>query len=78
MKRTCAGEDRNGPLLVAIAVNTEGYREMLGISERAKEYKAGWSAFLHCLIDRGFIGVQLGITPALKGHASTPDLQNSD
>ena len=32
-------------LLVAIGVNGEGYREMLGICEGAKEDKAGWSAF---------------------------------
>src|SRR5262249_41245447 len=36
----------NVSLLVAIAVNGEGYREILGICEGAKEDKAGWSAFL--------------------------------
>ena len=39
-----AGEVRNVSLLVAIAVNGEGYREILGICEGAKEDKAGWSA----------------------------------
>jgi transposase-like protein len=33
-------------LLVAMWVNGEGYREILGICEGAKEDKAGWSAFL--------------------------------
>ena len=33
MKRTWAGEVRNVSLLVAIAVNAEGYREILGIVE---------------------------------------------
>ena len=33
-------------VLVAIGVNSEGYREILGICEGAKEDKAGWSAFL--------------------------------
>jgi putative transposase len=33
-------------LLVASAVNSEGFRKILGICEGAKEDKAGWSAFL--------------------------------
>jgi len=40
-------------LLVAIAVNGEGYREILGICEGVKEDKAGWSAFLKHLKERG-------------------------
>jgi putative transposase len=43
LKRTWAGEVRNVSLLVAIGVNGEGYREILGICEGAKEDKAGWS-----------------------------------
>ena len=46
MKRTWAGEVRNVSLLVASAVNSEGFREILGICEGAKEDKFGWSAFL--------------------------------
>src|SRR5207342_3749607 len=53
MKRTWAGEVRNVSLLVAIAVNSEGYREILGIVEGAKEDKAGWSGFLKHLKERG-------------------------
>jgi transposase-like protein len=44
MKRTWAGEVRNVSLLVASAVNSEGFREILGICEGAKEDKSGWSA----------------------------------
>jgi hypothetical protein len=33
-------------LLVASAVNSEGFCEILGICEDAKEDKAGWPAFL--------------------------------
>ena len=44
LKRSWAGEVRNVSLLVAIAVNSEGFREILGICEGAKEDKAGWSA----------------------------------
>ncbi len=67
MKRTWAGEVRNVSLLVASAVNTDGYREILGICEGAKEDKAGWSAFLRHLVDRGLSGVQLIISDACRG-----------
>jgi Transposase and inactivated derivatives len=40
MKRTWAGEVRNVSLLVASAVNSEGFREILGICEGAKEDKS--------------------------------------
>ena len=53
MKRSWAGEVRNVSLLVASAVNSEGFREILGICEGAKEDKSGWSAFLRHLVDRG-------------------------
>jgi transposase-like protein len=46
MKRSWAGEVRNVSLLVASAANSEGFREILGICEGAKEDKSGWSAFL--------------------------------
>src|SRR5579863_4657888 len=40
MKRSWAGEVRNISLLVASAVNSEGFREILGICEGAKEDKS--------------------------------------
>ena len=43
MKRTWAGEVRNVSLLVASAGNSEGFREIFGICEGAKEDKSGWS-----------------------------------
>ena len=67
MKRTWAGEVRNVSLLVASAVNSEGFREILGICEGAKEDKSGWSAFLRHLVDRGLTGVQLIISDACRG-----------
>ena len=67
MKRTWAGEVRNVSLLVATAVNAEGYREILGICEGAKEDKSGWSAFLRHLVDRGLSGVRLIISDACRG-----------
>jgi len=67
MKRTWAGEVRNVSLLVAIGVNAEGFREILGICEGAKEDKSGWSAFLRHLVDRGLEGVELIISDACRG-----------
>jgi hypothetical protein len=67
MKRTWAGEVRNVSLQVASAVNSEGFREILGICEGAKEDKSGWSAFLRHLVDRGLKGVQLIISDACRG-----------
>ena len=67
LKRSWAGEVRNISLLVAISVNDEGYREILGIVEGAKEDKAGWSAFLKHLKGRGLAGVQLVISDACQG-----------
>jgi len=67
LKRSWAGEVRNVSLLVAIGVNGDGYREILGICEGAKEDKAGWSGFLKHLKERGLRGVQLIISDACMG-----------
>lgn len=67
LKRTWAGEVRNVSLLVAISVNGEGYCEILGIVEGAKEDKAGWSGFLKHLKDRGLKDVELIVSDACTG-----------
>jgi putative transposase len=67
LKRTWAGEVRNVSLLVAISVNAEGYRQILGIVEGAKEDKAGWSGFLAHLKGRGLRGVELIVSDACLG-----------
>jgi putative transposase len=67
MKRTWAGEVRNVSLMVASAVNSQGFRKILDICEGAKEDKSGWSAFLRHLVDRGLKGVQLVISDACRG-----------
>jgi len=67
LKRSWAGEVRNVSLLVAISVNEEGYREILGIVEGAKEDKAGWSGFLKHLKARGLAGIELVISDACQG-----------
>ncbi|MDJ0947142.1 MAG: IS256 family transposase [Kiloniellales bacterium] len=67
LKRSWAGEVRNVSLLVAIGVNADGYREILGICEGAKEDKKGWSAFLKHLKERGLKGVELVVSDACLG-----------
>ncbi len=67
IKRSWAGEVRNVSLPVASAVNAEGFREILGICEGAKEDKSGWSWFLRHLVDRSLKGVQLAIPDACRG-----------
>ena len=48
-------------------VNDEGYREILGICEGAKEDKSGWSAFLRHLVDRGLKDVRADHLGRLQG-----------
>lgn len=67
LKRSWAGEVSNVSVLVAIGVNDQGFREVLGVAEGAKEDKAGWSSFLQYLKKRGLTGVRLFITDACMG-----------
>jgi putative transposase len=46
LKRTWGGEVRNVAILVAIGVDGDGFRDILGVAEGCKEDKAGWSSFL--------------------------------
>jgi len=39
--------------ILYVIVNSEGFREILGICKGAKEDKSGWSAFLRHLVDHG-------------------------
>jgi putative transposase len=67
LKRTWAGEVRNVSVLVAIGVDVDGYRKVLGVTEGAKEDKAGWSGFLAYLKGRGLTTPQLFISDACAG-----------
>jgi transposase-like protein len=67
MKRTWADEVRNVSILVAFGVNEDGYREILGAAEGAKEDKAGWGSFIASLKERGLQGVQLFISDKCMG-----------
>ena len=46
-------------ILVAIAVNEDGYREVLGAAEGTKEDKASWVSFFQWLRGRRLEGVKL-------------------
>ena len=53
--------------LVAVGVNGDGQREILGIDVASAEDGAGWLAFLRSLTARGLSGVQLVISDAHRG-----------
>ena len=59
LKRNWGGEFENVSILVAIGVNEDGYREVLGAGEGMKEDKASWIGFLQWLRERGLEGVKL-------------------
>ncbi len=61
LKRSWGGEVKNVSVLVAIGVNQDGFREVLGVAEGTKEDKASWQRFLRYLKDRGLKGVKLVI-----------------
>lgn len=67
LKRSWAGEIRNVSVLVAIGVDQDGYRKVLGVQEGHKEDKSGWSGFLSHLKARGLKGVRLVVSDACMG-----------
>ncbi len=67
LMRCWTGEVRNVWLPVAIGVSADGFREILGICEGAKEDRKGWSAFLGHLKQRGLAGIELLVSDACLG-----------
>ena len=67
LKRSWAGEVRTVSVLVAIGVGDDGYREILGVAEGAKEDKEGWLGFLRWLKQRGLHGVHMAISDFCMG-----------
>jgi len=59
LKRNWGGEVENVSVLVALAVDSEGFREIIGACEGAKEDKESWLNFLRSLKARGLTGTQL-------------------
>ena len=62
-----AGRVVNVHALIAVGVNAEGYREILGIDVTTAEDGAGWLTFLRSLTARGLSGVRLVTTDAHAG-----------
>jgi len=67
LKRSWGGEVRNVAVLVAVGVDAEGFREVLGVVEGAKEDKESWGTFLRSLKRRGLKGVKLFISDKCLG-----------
>jgi putative transposase len=61
------GRTVNVHALVAVGVNADGHREVLGLDVSASEDGAGWLAFLRSLTARGLSGVRLVISDAHRG-----------
>jgi transposase-like protein len=59
LKRSWGGEIQNVSILVAIGVNEDGCREIIGASEGMKEDRESWRAFFVWLKERGLAGVRL-------------------
>jgi transposase-like protein len=67
LKRSWGGEVRNVAVLVAIGVNHDGHREILGVREGSKEDAEGWRTFLRHLKTRGLRGVRLAVSDKCLG-----------
>ncbi len=67
LKRSWGGEVKNVSVLVAIGVAQSGYREILAVSEGAKEDTASWTNFLREMKQRGLKGVELFVSDKCLG-----------
>jgi len=67
LKRSWGGEVRNVAILVAVGVDADGFRQVLGVMEGMKEDKDSWAAFLRSLKERGLRGVKLFISDKCVG-----------
>lgn len=54
-------------VMVAMAVNAEGKREVLGLTVAEGEMESAWSSFLESLVQRGLSGVELVVSDAHAG-----------
>jgi len=61
------GRTVNVHALIAVGVNADGGREVLGLDVASDEDGAGWLAFLRSLTARGLSGVRLVVSDAHRG-----------
>lgn len=59
LKRSWGGSFENVAVMVAIGVNSDGYREVIGAAEGFTESKECWAEFLSWLKSRGLRGVRM-------------------
>lgn len=71
LKRSWGGEVQNVSILVAIGVNQDGCREIIGAAEGMKEDKESWHSFFVWLKERGLQGVRLIIGDKCLGMLET-------
>lgn len=71
LKRSWGGEIQNVSVLVAIGVNEDGCREIIGAAEGMKEDKDSWRSFFVWLKERGLEGVRLMIGDKNLGMLET-------
>jgi putative transposase len=62
-----AGRIVSTATIIAVGVNTDGRREVLGVATGASEAEVFWKRFLRSLADRGLRGVKLVIADDHKG-----------
>jgi putative transposase len=67
LKTREAGRIVSSAVILAVGVNSDGRREVLGIASGASEAEPFWTAFLRSLADRGLRGVKLVIADDHKG-----------
>jgi putative transposase len=67
LKRSWGGEVKNVAILVAVGVDQDGFRQVLGVMEGMKEDKESWTGFLRYLKERGLRGVRLFISDKCVG-----------
>lgn len=67
LKRSWGGEVKNISVLVAVGVNDDGYREIIGVSEGLKEDKESWREFLRYLKGRKLESIDLVISDKSPG-----------
>ena len=53
------GQVRNSAVLLAVGVNEDGNREILGVSVSLGEHEVHWRNFLQSMVSRGLSGVEL-------------------
>lgn len=70
-KRSWGGSVENAGILVAIGVDPEGHREVIGVAEGMREDAAGWEQSVRGMIERGLKVVRLVVGDRCAGPVAT-------